>query len=71
MEFSCGCATDIHESPKVLPQWPKDKQPFILKGGGFLSVKVFKIDNNPTITFRHHDEYGEVLYKWQKSTSKD
>lgn len=71
-EFSCGSISDIHakgikESPRSAPRWPQDKQPYYrILTGGFLSVNVSKINNNPTITFRHHNVNGKILYQWEK-----
>ena len=67
MEFSCGCATDIHARSDA-PRWSKKRQPYLgLKTGGFLSVKVSGTKDNPGITFEHRDEYGRNLYRWQKT----
>ncbi len=77
MEFSSGSISDKHaegisESPKSAPRWPPDKQPYYrINIGGFLSVKVSKIDNKHTITFRHHDVFGKILYQWQKSVIEE
>ncbi len=76
MEFSCGSISDKHaegiqESPRSAPRWAQDKQPYYrILTGGFLSVKVSKIENNPTITFRHHNVDGKILYRWEKSTAE-
>ena len=37
--------------------------------GGFLSVKVHREDNQPKISFRHHDVNGEIQNKdiWSKN----
>ena len=36
MEFSCGCATDIHARSDA-PRWAKERQPYLgLKTGGFI-----------------------------------
>jgi len=51
---------------------PPEKQPYYrINIGGFLSVKVSKIDDKPTITFRHHDVFGKILYQWQKSVMEE
>ncbi len=61
-EFDCGPASDAHaggspgRDPKI--------QPFHRVKGGFLSVTVSKKDDQPRITFRHHDVNGKVVHEF-------
>jgi alkaline phosphatase D len=60
-EFSTGAASDKHAggSPGLDPEFHK----FHRVKGGFLSVSVAKANDQPTITFRHHDVDGGVVYE--------
>jgi len=60
-EFSSGAASDVHASgsPGLDPEFHK----FHRVKGGFLSVTVAKSGEQPTITFRHHDVDGGVVYE--------
>jgi len=60
-EFSSGAASDVHAggSPGLDPEYHK----FHRVKGGFLTVTVARPDGQPTITFRHHDVDGAVVYE--------
>ena len=61
-EFSCGAGSDSHAEGFSL----KNRQPehrFLRIKGGFLSVDVNRSENNPRITFSHHDVNGGVVHK--------
>ena len=60
-EFSAGAACDAHASgsPGLDPEFHK----FHRVKGGFLTCTVNKNSNQPTITFRHHDVDGAVVYE--------
>jgi alkaline phosphatase D len=60
-EFSCGPASNEHASgtPGEDPRLHK----FHRVKGGFLSVRVSREENRPTILFRHHDVHGEVVHE--------
>ena len=60
-EFSAGAASDQHASgsPGFDPEYHK----FHRVKGGFLTVSVAKGQSQPTITFRHHDVEGAVVYE--------
>jgi alkaline phosphatase D len=60
-EFSAGAACDAHAggSPGLDPEFHK----FHRVQGGFITVSVAKNNNQPTITFRHHDVDGKVVYE--------
>ena len=76
-EFSCGSISDKHaegirEHPLSGPRWLRNKQPYYRNLiGGFLSVNVSRVNNNPVIVFRNHNVFGTVLYKWEKSAWDD
>jgi len=60
-EFGCGPASDIHASgsPGLDPEYHR----FHRVKGGFLTVGVSRPGERPTITFRHHDVNGAVVYE--------
>ncbi len=60
-EFSCGPASDEHAggTPGENPAYHK----FHRVGGGFLSVNVSRLDDQPEIAFRFHDVQGQVVYE--------
>lgn len=60
-EFSSGAASDQHAggSPGLDPEFHK----FHRVKGGFLTVTVARPADKPTITFRHHDVDGAVVYE--------
>lgn len=61
-EFSCGPASDEHAggTPGQDPRY----QPFHRVKGGFLSVRVTRVDGTPTIAFRYHDVHGKVVHEY-------
>ncbi len=65
-EFSCGPASDVHAggNPEQ-PSW----QPFLRVKGGFLSVSVNKVNDVPTIAFRHHDVHGKIVHEFTSNAS--
>ena len=60
-EFSAGAACDAHAggSPGLDPEFHK----FHRVLGGFITVSVSRTATQPTITFRHHDVDGAVVYE--------
>lgn len=60
-EFSAGAASDKHAggSPGLDPEFHK----FHRVKGGFITVGVSRPADQPTITFRHHDVDGQVVYE--------
>jgi alkaline phosphatase D len=60
-EFSAGAASDAHAggSPGLDPEFHK----FHRMLGGFITVNVARTNSQPTITFRHHDVDGGVVYE--------
>ncbi|MDX1944740.1 MAG: alkaline phosphatase D family protein [Pirellulaceae bacterium] len=62
-EFSCGGASDSHAggSPGLDPAFHR----FHRVKGGFVSGSITRADGIPTITFRHHDVNGKVVYEFQ------
>src|SRR4029453_16257018 len=60
-EFSAGAARDAHASgsPGFDPEYHK----FHRVKGGFLTVSIAQGPSQPTITFRHHDVDGAVVYE--------
>jgi alkaline phosphatase D len=69
-EFSCGPATDQHaggfseEDRNAMHQYLNIK-------GGFLSVEVDRLDNTPTIFFRHHGVDGDIYNTVQYSCDSE
>ncbi len=61
-EYSCGSASDEHAGGFS----EEKRQPmhrYLNICGGFLSGTVERINGTPTLTFRHHDVDGKVLYE--------
>jgi alkaline phosphatase/alkaline phosphatase D len=78
-EFSCGALVDANSRPGRLPGDPLStdpkgtiKQPYSQKtpSGGFLLIESLpKTDTQPArLTFRFHDEHGEILHENQKTS---
>ena len=63
-EFSVGAASDEHAGGT--PGEDKTYHRFHRVKGGFLSVTLQREAAQSTITFRHHDVQGAVVYQWQK-----
>jgi alkaline phosphatase D len=61
-EFSAGPASDKHAggSPGLDPEY----HTFHRVKGGFLTVSVARPADVPTVTFRHHDVDGAVVYEY-------
>lgn len=66
-EFSCGPASDQHAGGT--PGQDFAVQPFHRVKGGFLSVTVSNKNALPTIAFKHHDVYGEVVHELRQSAN--
>jgi len=77
-EFSCGALVDANSRPGRQPGDPKSTDPEGLikqvysqqtPSGGYLLVESSPTsDDEPsTLTFRFHDEHGEVLYEHRKT----
>ncbi|MCB1062966.1 MAG: alkaline phosphatase D family protein [Verrucomicrobiae bacterium] len=62
-EFSCGPASEKHAGGWQKSDFREDYHQFLRVQGGFLSVRTESIDDTPTLTFRFHDESGEVDYE--------
>jgi alkaline phosphatase D len=62
-EFSVGAASDKHAGGS--PGEDKTYHRFHRVKGGFLSVTLQPDANHSTITFRHHDVHGAVVYQWK------
>ncbi len=61
-EYSCGPVTDEHaKKPGTVDREPEHR--YLSLCGGFLSGTVERINGTPTLTFRHHDVDGKVLYE--------
>ena len=79
-EFSCGALVDANSRPGRKPGDPKSTDPKGLikqvysqkkPSGGFLLIEAAAHDEKPaTLTFRFHDELGNVLYTHAKSVGK-
>jgi alkaline phosphatase/alkaline phosphatase D len=74
-EFSCGALVDANSRLGRKPGDPEStdpegliKQPYYQdpRSGGFLVIEVGNVRDNPTLTFRWHDENGKVLHKHTK-----
>jgi alkaline phosphatase D len=61
-EFSCGPGSDAHAGGFSMDQRTAEHR-FLRVKGGFLSVDVSRSDNQPRITFRHHDVRGGVVHE--------
>jgi alkaline phosphatase/alkaline phosphatase D len=77
-EFSCGALVDANSRPGRKAGDPAStdaegliKQPYLQdpRSGGFLEIRVDPAagDKPATLTFRHHDEKGAVLYELLKT----
>ena len=62
-EFSCGPASDEHASGT--PGQNHEIQPFHRVKGGFLSVSVTRVNDKPTISFKHHDIHGNTVHEYR------
>ena len=61
-EYSCGPTTDTHAGGFSEKQrTPAHK--YLKVCGGFLSVRVERKSQGPSITFRHHDTSGAVIHE--------
>ncbi len=63
-EFCSGPASDQHAGGT--PGRDDEYHRFHLVKGGFLSVSVGLQGGQSTITFRHHDVQGEVVYEYER-----
>lgn len=63
-EFSCGPGSDQHAGG-----WSEDNRledhRFLRVKGGYLTVQVYRDQNEAKILFRHHDVWGEVVHQEQ------
>lgn len=62
-EFSCGPVSDKHAGGT--PGHDMKIQPFHLVKGGFLTVNVFRENDQPQLEMRFHDVHGKVVYKYR------
>lgn len=62
-EFSCGPVSDKHAGGT--PGQNMKIQPFHRVKGGFLTVNVFKEDDQPRLEMRFHDVHGKVVYTYR------
>lgn len=62
-EFSCGPVSDAHAGGT--PGRDMEIQPFHLVKGGFLTVNVFRENDQPQLEMRFHDVHGKVVYKYR------
>lgn len=67
-EFSCGPGSNAHAGGFSMNQRAAEHR-FLRINGGFLSVDVDRSENQPRITFRHHDVNGKVVHE-EVSSSK-
>lgn len=65
-EFSVGAASDQHAGGT--PGLDKNYHQFHRVAGGFLSVTLQPSSAGSTITFRHHDVDGNVVYEYQRTS---
>ncbi len=63
-EFSCGPASDQHAGGT--PGRNAELQPFHRVKGGFLSVRVRRRGDHPTISLRHHGVRGKVFNEFRQ-----
>jgi len=63
-EYSCGPASDVHAGGWDLG-FVKEYHRYLNVVGGFLSGTVERADGIATLTFRHHDVAGTVLFQDQ------
>lgn len=68
-EFSAGAASDAHAGGT--PGENKNYHQFHRVLGGFLSVTLTPTANQTSLTFRHHDVHGNVVYEFQAPTKSD
>ena len=77
-EFSSGALVDANSRPGRVAGDPQStdpegriRQPYLQDppSGGFLMIEVAPADGGqpPTLTFKHHDEQGQMLYEHSKS----
>ncbi len=58
-EYSCGPTTDKHAGGFSQSQ-RSEKHKYLNIRGGFLSVTVRRVEDKPTVTFRHHAVDGSI-----------
>jgi alkaline phosphatase D len=63
-EFSAGAASDEHAGGT--PGEDATMHRFHRVKGGFLSVALRPTESGSSITFRHHDVHGEVVYEYRQ-----
>jgi alkaline phosphatase D len=61
-EFSCGPGSDLHAGGFSLKNRGPEHR-FLRIKGGFLSVDVERSEDQPRISFRHHDVNGGVVHE--------
>ena len=61
-EYSCGPASDSHAGGWQQSDFRKEYHRYLNVAGGFLSATVYRAADKPTLTFRYHDDAGEVGY---------
>lgn len=62
MEFGSGPVSDYHAQGWNQEDLRADHR-FLRVKGGFLGVKVERIDSLPMITFSHYDKKGNVVHE--------
>jgi alkaline phosphatase D len=62
-EFSCGPVSDKHAGGT--PGHDMKIQPFHRVKGGFLTVNVFRENDQPQLEMRFHDVHGKVVYTYR------
>jgi alkaline phosphatase D len=60
-EYSCGPASDEHAGGWRQEDNRPDYHQYLNVTGGFLSAIVERVEDTPTLIFRHHDVDGNVL----------
>ena len=60
-EYSCGPASDVHAGG--FPGKDDKFHTYFGKCGGFLAGIVERVDNTPTLTFRHYSVDGKILFE--------
>lgn len=64
-EFCCGPASDAHAGGWNQKDYREDFHQFLRVKGGYLTVKTERLKSQPSISFRHHSETGDIKYEQQ------
>ena len=70
-EYSCGPVSDKHAGGWKQSDFAESYHRYLNVAGGFLSVTVDRVAEKPTLTFRYHDDTGEVGYVDELSLGSD